>query len=160
MAANIFAVARVVRTRGPKHERAKAYSNSRVDQQSIPIASLQLNLTILTDEFHQRRLQNHPRSARCHYGVSLKMIEAFFAYVCSGGYYRQVARSEGISKSTMILYCRKVSSFISPTAYISSYSSPFGWRNSENAFKTHWRTPSYCACGWLFTEDPKTWPRT
>ena len=44
------------------------------------------------------------------------MIEAFIAYLTSGGCYRQKARSEGISKPTMIMYSRKVASFFRSTS--------------------------------------------
>lgn len=109
MAANILAAARVIRTHGPKHDRSKAESHSYADQHSTYRIS-EVDLTILAEEFHEHRTQEHPR---CHYGVSLKMIEAFLAYASSGGYYRQVARSEGISKPTMIMYSRMVSAFLS-----------------------------------------------
>lgn len=112
MAANLLAAAGVVRARGPNCIRTKATSDALEDHHRTYRLS-SADMRILTDEFHYHRVQEHPN---CYYGTSEKMIEAFIAYLSSGGYYRQTARSEGIAKPTMIMYSRKVASFFRSTA--------------------------------------------
>lgn len=112
MSANMLAAARVIRTHGAKHRRSKAISSSDTDQNSAYRLSAE-NLSTLAKEFHQHRMLEHPG---CHYRVSYKMVESYIAYISGGGYYRQAARCEGISKPTLIFYSRMVASFISSTA--------------------------------------------
>lgn len=112
MTANILAASGTVRTHRTRYVRKKAGSSSFNDNLGTYRLSTS-DMFIITAEFHNHRLSQHPR---CHRGVSVKMMEAFLSYVSSGGYYRQVARSEGISKPTMIMYSRKVSSFLSSMA--------------------------------------------
>jgi len=112
MSANLLAAAGIIRTHAPKHKRTKAVSSADADH----ISTYRLSpdkISTVAKEFHEHRMIEHPN---CHYQVSYKMVEAFISYISGGGYYRQAARSEGISKPTMILYSRKVASYFSSTA--------------------------------------------
>lgn len=42
---------------------------------------------------------------------------AFLAFLARGGYYHQVARAEGVAKSTLIMYVKEVADFFSDTAH-------------------------------------------
>lgn len=88
-------------------DRSKGDSSFTTYRLSVTVVS------IIFEEFRQHWLIE---CSRCNRGVSFKMMEAFLSYMSSGRYYGQVARSDDISKPTMIMYRGKVSSFFSSIA--------------------------------------------
>ena len=68
---------------------------------------------MIAAEFHEGRLTQNPKASLY---ASTRKIEMFLSYVASGGFYRQLAKTEGVATSTASDYVHEVAEFLYETA--------------------------------------------
>lgn len=116
MAAIFILAAQVLKRRlvRKRESRATATSSSVLDDKST--FRLQNNERgLLVYEYLQHRRINQPIA---RYTVTEIKIKTFLLYLSSGGYYRQCARSQGLSESTVLQYMNEVAEYICSTVVI------------------------------------------
>jgi hypothetical protein len=69
----------------------------------------------IADAFHDWRVQREDIKPRQPH-VSFRRMENFLTLLSSGGYYRQLAKCQGIAKSTMILHTHECADFFMEVA--------------------------------------------
>lgn len=98
-------VAGIIDDRAPNHFRRAAESSEPTETH---MRLTQDQIDVVVNEFHASRIARCPKAS---YSASAKRTEMFLSYLSSGGYYRQVAKTEGVATCTASLYLQEVVDF-------------------------------------------------
>jgi hypothetical protein len=91
--------------RAPNHYRKPAESSEPVEKHRLT----QEQVDVVANEFHASIIARNPRASPF---TSASRIEMFLSYLAPGGYYRQMAKSQGVATSTALLYTHEVVTFL------------------------------------------------
>lgn len=99
------------RPRAPNIKRVACHSDEKCKRY---LRVKEADLNELTLEYMAWRNRNEGVGTTYH--NAQKRIEVFLEYLAKGGYYHQVARTEGIAECTASLYLHSVATFFQQTA--------------------------------------------